>query len=193
MTHICVSKLNIIGSDNGLSPGRCQAIIWTNTGILLIWPSGTNFSEMLIEIHTFLLKKMHVKISSVKRRPFCLGLHDDIIKWKNFLRYWPFVRGIHRSPVNSPHMGQWWGALIFSLICVWINSWVNNHEAGDLRCYHAHYDVRVMQCVKEPGHQYPGQWPSSPGIFSASVPEGFIFKQFRFSSLYNKHILQIPS
>ena len=193
MTHICVSKLNIIGSDNGLSPGRRQAIIWTNTGILLIWPSGTNFSEMLIEIHTFSFKKMHVKMSSVKRRPFCLGLHDDIIKWKNFLHYWPFVQGIHRSPVNSPHIGQWCGALIFSLICVWINSWVNNHEAGDLRCYRAHYDVSVMQCVKEPGHEYLGQWPSSPGIFSASVPEGSIFKQFRFSSLYNKHILQIPS
>ena len=52
MTHICVSKLNIIGSDNGLSPGRRQAIIWTNAGILLIGPLGTNFSEILSEIHT---------------------------------------------------------------------------------------------------------------------------------------------
>ena len=60
VTHICVSKLNIIGSNNGLSPGRRQAIIWTNTGILLIWPLGTNFSEMLIEIHIFSFKKMHV-------------------------------------------------------------------------------------------------------------------------------------
>ena len=49
--------------------------------------------------------------------------HDDVIKWKHFPRYWPFVRGIHRSPVNSPHKGQWRGALIFSLICVWINVW----------------------------------------------------------------------
>ena len=47
--------------------------------------------------------------------------HDDVIKWKHFPRYWPFVRGIHRSPVNSPHKGQWRGALMFSLICVWIN------------------------------------------------------------------------
>ena len=61
--------------------------------------------------------------------------HDDVIKWKHFPRYWPFVRGIHRSPVNSPHKGQWRGALIFSLICVWINGWVNNSEAGDLRRY----------------------------------------------------------
>ena len=51
--------------------------------------------------------------------------HDDVIKWKHFPRYWPFVRGIHRSPVNSPHKGQWRGALIFSLICAWINGWIN--------------------------------------------------------------------
>ena len=70
--------------------------------------------------------------------------HDDVIKWKHFPRYWPFVRGIHRSPVNSPHKGQRRGALIFSLICVWINGWVNNREAGDLRRYRAHYDVSVM-------------------------------------------------
>ena len=57
---------------------------------------------------------------------------------------WPFVRGIHRSPVNSPHKGQWRGALMFSWICVWINDWVNNREAGDLRRYRAHYDVMVM-------------------------------------------------
>ena len=50
--------------------------------------------------------------------------HDDVIKWKHFPRYWPFVRGIHRSPVNSPHKGQWRGALMFSLICAWINDWV---------------------------------------------------------------------
>ena len=71
-------------------------------------------------------------------------VHDDVIKWKLFPRYWPFVRGIHRSPVNSPHKGQWRGALMFTLICVWINGWVNNHEAGDLRRYRVHYGVIVM-------------------------------------------------
>ena len=70
--------------------------------------------------------------------------HDDVIKWKHFPRYWSFVRGIHRSPVISPHKGQWRGALMFSLICVWINGWVNNGEAGDLRRYRAYYDVTVM-------------------------------------------------
>ena len=74
--HICVSKLTILGSDNGLlSPGRRQAIIWTNDGILLIKPLGTNFNEMLIEILTFSLLKMRLKVSSAKWRPFCLGLN----------------------------------------------------------------------------------------------------------------------
>ena len=70
--------------------------------------------------------------------------HDGVIKWKYFPRYWPFVRGINRSPVDSLHNGQWRGALMFSLICVWINGWVNNREAGDLRRYRAHHDVTVM-------------------------------------------------
>ena len=70
--------------------------------------------------------------------------HDDVIKGKHFLRYRPCVQGIHRSPVNSPHKGQWRGALIFSLICAWINGSVNNREAGDLRRHRAHYDVIVM-------------------------------------------------
>ena len=75
VTHICVNKLTIIGSDNGLSPGRRQAIIWTSAGILLIGPLGTNFSEILIKTVTFSFKKMHLKVSSAKRRPFGLGLN----------------------------------------------------------------------------------------------------------------------
>ena len=71
-------------------------------------------------------------------------LHDDVIKWKHFPRYWPFVRGIHRSPMNSPHKGQWRGALVFSLICTWINGWVNNGEAGDLRRHRTHYSATVL-------------------------------------------------
>ena len=76
VTHICVVKLIIIGSDNGLSPGRRQAIIWTNTGILLIGPLGTNLSEILIEILTFSFKKMRLKLSSAKWRLFGLGLNE---------------------------------------------------------------------------------------------------------------------
>ena len=72
---ICVGNLTIISSDNGLSPDRCQAIIWNNAGILLIGPLGTNFSEISIKIITFSFKKMRSKVSSGKRRPSCLGLN----------------------------------------------------------------------------------------------------------------------
>ena len=77
---------------------------------------------------------------------FLVLLHDDVIKWKHFPRNWPFVREIHRSPVNFPHKGQWRGALMFSLNYAWINDWVNNREAGDLRRQHGHYVVIVMVC-----------------------------------------------
>ena len=76
VTHICLSRLTITGSDNGLSPGRRQAIIWTNAGILLIGPLGTNFSDILIEILTFSFKKMCLEVSSAKRWPCCLGLTE---------------------------------------------------------------------------------------------------------------------
>ena len=80
VTQICVSKFTIIGSDNGLSPIRRQAISCTNAGILLIRTLGTNFSEILIQIHTFSNKKMHLKMSSGKCRPFCLDLNELRIK-----------------------------------------------------------------------------------------------------------------
>ena len=67
-------------------------------------------------------------------------IHDDVSKWKHFPRYWPFVRGIHRSPMTSPHKGQWRGAWI----CARINVWTNNREAGYLRRHRAHYDSIVM-------------------------------------------------
>ena len=76
VTHICVSKLTIIGSDSGLSPGRRQAIIWTNAWILLIRTVGTNYSEILGKIHSFSFKKMHLKKSSAKWRLFRLGLNE---------------------------------------------------------------------------------------------------------------------
>ena len=75
VAHICVSKLTIIGSDNGLSPGRRQAVIWTNDGILLTGPLGTNFSEISIETNTFSFKKTHLKMSYGKWSPLLLGLH----------------------------------------------------------------------------------------------------------------------
>ena len=73
-------------------------------------------------------------------------IHDDVIKWKHFPPNWPFGRVIHRWPVNSPHKGQWRGALKFSLVSAWINGWVNNRETSDLRRHRAHWDVIVMYC-----------------------------------------------
>ena len=88
--------------------------------------------------------KKNAFVTSYSRKTRRAFYHDDVIKWKHFPRYWPFVRGIHRSSVNSPHKGQWRRALMFSFICVWITVRVNNREAGDLRRYRAHYDVIVM-------------------------------------------------
>ena len=92
------------------------------------------------------LQKMNNDCRQLMTFPWWLlwFLHDDVIKWKHFPRNWPFVRGIHRSPVNSPHKGQWRGALMFTLICARIDGWVNTREAGDLRRYRPHYDVIVM-------------------------------------------------
>ena len=84
------------------------------------------------------------------QQPINYMIHDDVIKWKHSPRYWPFVRGIHRSPVNSPHKGQWRGALMFSLTSAWINGWVNNREAGDLRRHHGHYDVTLVNRTSTP-------------------------------------------
>ena len=111
---------------------------------------------------------MHLNVSSAKWRPFCRDLNElteQVVQPWSYPTMWSLclslrrcimmtssngnifrvtVRGIHRPPVNSPHKGQWRGALMFSLICVWINGWVNNGETGDLTRYLAHYDVRVM-------------------------------------------------
>ena len=87
VTHTCVSKLSNIGSDNGLSPARRQAIIWTNARILLIGPLETNFSEILTEIMTFSFKKMYLKASSAKLRPFCFGL--NVLTRQPCLHYFP--------------------------------------------------------------------------------------------------------
>ena len=72
---------------------------------------------------------------------------NDVINWKHFPRYWPFVRGIHQPPVNSPYKGQWRETLMFSLMWAWTNSWIKNRDAGDLRRHHAHYDITVIWCA----------------------------------------------
>ena len=98
-------------------------------------------------VYFYMCNKNMLKISNAYSFNMAFDIHYDVIKWKHFSCYWPFARWIHRSPVNSPHKGQWRGALMFSLICVWINVWVNNREAGDLRRYRPHHDVTVMKNV----------------------------------------------
>ena len=109
--HICVCNLAIIVSDNGLSPGRRQAIIWTNAGILLIGPLGTNFNEISSRIQIFSFKKMHLKRSSAKWRPFCLGLNGltrsslaQLMAWwaqNHCLKKWWFSGEASRSNWNE--------------------------------------------------------------------------------------------
>ena len=79
------------------------------------------------------------------------------------------MRGIHNSPVNSPLKGQWCRALMFSFICAWINSWVNNCKAGDLRCHHAHYDLTVMKILRKMPFRHPLGWDVELPIVSSKL------------------------
>ena len=131
VTHICVGKLTSIGSDNGLSLEQRQAIIWTNAGILLIGSLGTNFSEILIEILKVSFKKMHLKVSSAKWRPFCLGL--------NVLNHWNLICMIYMFDVydkfSCPFLIHWRYcslALILDLWYVWY--WMFSARLWYLHC-----------------------------------------------------------
>ena len=77
--------------------------------------------------------------------PVWKSIHGDVIKWKHFPRYWPYVRGIHRWPVDSPQQGQWCGAMMLSLICAWTNGWANNRDDGDLRRHRTPFYITVIR------------------------------------------------
>ena len=111
------------------------------------WRKTTQKKQRIYAL-CFLPSMTHTKIFITYTKIF-MG-HDDVIKWNHFPRDWQFVRGIHQSPVYSPHKGQWRGALMFPLICAWINGWVNSHEAGALRRHRAHNDVSVMYNILWP-------------------------------------------
>ena len=123
LTPISVSKLTIIGSDNGLSPGRRQAIIWTNAGILLIGPLGIHFNETSIKIHTFSFKKMHLKLSSGKWRPFCLGLN---VLNRDYCQY----TEVDILQTFSNACSMWWPSL--HPVCIWYHHLKSN--IGIYRC-----------------------------------------------------------
>ena len=130
----------------------CKISLWAVEQILN--QSTANFDRILNSIEIPLVgvapglqkyQQIQGKTSLFAKRCSALYIrHDDVIKSKHFPGYWPFVWGIHRSPVNTPHKGQWRGALMFSLICTRINGWVNNDGASDWRRHRAHYDVTVM-------------------------------------------------
>ena len=134
VTHICVSELTIIGSDNGLSPGRRQAIIWNNAWLLLIESLGTNFSDISIGIQTFSFKKMHLNMSSAKWRLFCLGLNVLIklnslnFQLKSFylckcllgcLNHFHILQvSVQLSCINTCQIWTWYSVPLF-----WENKW----------------------------------------------------------------------
>ena len=125
VTHICVSKLTIIGTDNGLPPGRRQAIIWTNAGILLIGPLGTNLSEILIKIYTFSFKEMHLKMSSGNWQPSCFGL--------NVLTNWDRDASVYSAIIGSD-IGLWpvqQPAIIWTIAGLLLTHWGRDKMAAD--------------------------------------------------------------
>ena len=103
VTHICVSKLAIISSDNGLLPGQRETIIWTNAGILLIGPLGTNFIDIWIEIQIFSFRKMHLKMASAKWHPFCLGLNalKERLTWEQLHYLWLNVLAVVNRTITG--------------------------------------------------------------------------------------------
>ena len=148
--HIYVGNLTIIGSDNGLSPERRQAIIWTNAGILSIGPLGINFNEISIGIQTFSFKKMRFKMSSAKWRPFCLGLNVLtlvvlILFFRNLkinLHFLSILSLDMTRVVEILFYGRW-GSIYATLVMPWLLMTLRH---------------------KEPSYQQPLYWPSSPRI-----------------------------
>ena len=127
VTHICVDNLTNIDSDNGLSPGRRQAIIWTNAGILLIWPLGTNFSEILSKIKKISFTKMHLKLSSAKRRPFCPGEDELMIETDSRV---VIVQAFHNNSQLVPECWFSTGHMISSVQTSFV--WYLWHNACDV-------------------------------------------------------------
>ena len=132
-----------------------------NRNVYIYFPNGPSWDmgQVRCEISEIDLLTALSRRSSYLRdegmSSWCTALHG-LQKWKwhpisssfittHLLRYWPFVRVIHRSPLDSPQKGHWRGAFMISVICAWTNGWANIWEAGDLRCHGAHYDVTVMK------------------------------------------------
>ena len=169
LRHICVSNVTTIDSDNGLSPCRRQAIIWTNAGILLIGPLGTNFSEILIEIHTFSFKKMHLKMSSGKWPPFCLGL--NVLISVHMSKVFNDILS-RRQEVGANRLLYVFGSLyltelIVCVACIFISRWVEwkgkrlcvsewLHKVR--QCYHFVQVHLRIECLSNLPHMFRFTW-----------------------------------
>ena len=167
-------------SVNGQVWPKC-CLIWQLFGP---WasPYGEN-GQITMTLHNYRSRQFHR--TSNRENPWSGyrdmdSAHDDVIKWKHFPHYWPFAWGIHRSPVNSLHKGQWRRALMFSLICIWINGCKGSKQLwGWWFQMLSHYDVIVMKSASRPlGHPpaLPGLWRKYPssreawGVKSPSLP-----------------------
>ena len=139
VTHICVSKLNITGSDNALSPGRCPAIIWTNAGILFIGPLGTKFSEILIEIYTFPFKKNVLENVVCEMASICLGLNMLILVVRTHIRQDYLIGTVVVMPLSSNQRSN---SKVYSKWLTWINYDVSITKEG--KANHWLYSVVII-------------------------------------------------
>ena len=153
VTHICVSKSTINGSDNGLSPGQRRAIIWTSAGILLIGSLRTNFREILIGIETFSFKKMPLKMLSVKWRPFCLGLNvlmQDCVNssLSALSSHWPKLLLFNDRKTSNNIIVNWNYLIIYtfySIKCFW--------HYTDFLWFQNKMSLLVVQCTMSIGYK----------------------------------------
>ena len=149
---ICLSKLTIIGSDNGLWPGQRESIVWTSAGILLIGPSGINLSEILVKILTFSFQKLHLKMSSVKWRPFCLGFNVLTLYMLNWIQETQiYTQAFCIIPQQSNGLGHWNKSLMQTRTCLYLHA------------------LLMTWWCKEPGHQQAWYWISLYRIFWLSA------------------------
>ena len=157
-------------------------------------------------LRAFRLKRSYAILKQPPGTVLSVAVHDNITKWKHFPHYWPFVRGIHWSPVDSPHKGQWCRALMFSFICAWTKGLANNRDTSDLKRHHVHYDVTVnintslpdmeMFCEMLPlcqgippdtGYRWtPSQRPSNAGLWCHCVVSRSTYSVESFSCTWHK-------
>ena len=174
VTHICVSKLTIIGSNNGLSPERRQAIIWNNAGILLIGPLGTNFSEILIKIQTFSLKKIRLKLSSTKCRPFCLGLNVLMLLQESLRPWRQLPESLHSQvtatlwgigDVEIPHYNDVIMSMTASQITSFTIVYSTVYSGVDQREHHSSVSLAFVRGIHRWPVNSPHKWPVTRKMF----------------------------